>query len=173
MTLLYIKMNPKLQKNLLHIDKLLEFSERILKNITIYPTSAKNVINPISDVFAVMYNSSFEFHKALTKIHNYIINMITSKLDKLRLPYNVKHKCEKDGGVWLYIDIIQKKNIISILKMRTDPLHPHISFSIYSLSRKENPITVHDIRKLYRNNKLRDEIERSKLKFKQGTIEFS
>lgn len=173
MTLLYLKMNPKLMKKLINIDKLLDYCEKVIKDITIYPTSSNEVIKPITDVFAVMYDSSFEFDKAINKIHNFIIKMITSKLDKLRKKYTVKLKCEQDGGVWLYIDIVQNKNIISILKMRSDPLLPHMSFSHHSQSRNKNPITVHDIRKIYRNNKLRKEISRSQLKLGHGIVDLS
>lgn len=173
MTLLYLKMNPKLMKKLINIDKLLDYCEKVVKDITIYPSSSNEVIKPVSDVFAVMYDSSFELDKAINKIHNFIIKMITSKLDKLRKRYTVKLKCEKDGGVWLYVDIIKNNNIISILKMRSDPLLPHVSFSHHSHSRKQNPITVYDIRKIYRNNKIRKEISKSQLKLGNGIIDLS
>ena len=59
------------------------------------------------------------------------------------------------------------------MKMRIDPLLPHISFSPYSLNRKKNPITVYDIRKIYRNTELRKDISDTKIRLNQGYIEFS
>ena len=173
MTLLYIKMNPIFLNKFLNITDLIVFCEKVLNKFTIYPVTANEVIKPLNDVFSIIYGSTFHFHNALTLIHNYIIKTITKKLDKINVPYTVKHKCEKDGGVWLYIDIIKNNTLTSILKMRIDPLLPHMSFSTPSLSHKQNPITVYDIRKIYRNYSLRKEISYSKLDFKNGIIEFS
>tara|TARA_B100001248_G_C27392066_1_gene463029 strand:- start:1995 stop:2549 length:555 start_codon:yes stop_codon:yes gene_type:complete len=172
MTLLYLKMNKKFRKRFLDLDKLEDFCESKLKKYTLTPISSKEAIKPLNDVFAIIYNSSFEFNNTIRSIQNYIINTITRKLERSKIPYTIKNKCEKDGGVWLYIDIVENKYIYSIIKMRVDPLLPHISFSIYSLSSKDNPITVHDIRKVYRNKYLRSEIEYSKIKLKNGEIEF-
>ena len=43
---------------------------------------------------------------------------------------------------------------------------------MYSASKK-NPINVYDIRKLYRNKELKEEISKNKLKFRKGFIEFT
>ena len=172
MTLLYLKMNKKFRKTFLDLDKLEDFCESKLKKYTLTPISSKEAIKPLNDVFAIIYNSSFEFNNTIRSIQNYIINTITRKLERSNIQYTIKNKCEKDGGVWLYIDIVENNYIYSIIKMRVDPLLPHISFSIYSLSSKDNPITVHDIRKVYRNKYLRNELEYSKIKLKNGEIEF-
>ena len=173
LTLLYLKINKKILKSFINLNKLEIYCEYILKKIKIYPLQYNQVIQPLNDTFAIIYNSSFEFQTAIQKIQNYIIKSITSKLKKCNIKYIFKHKCEKDQGVWLYIDIIKKKSITSIIKMRIDNILPHISFSPYSLYRKKNPISVYDIRKIYRNKYLRQDISDTLLRFNQGYIEFS
>ena len=166
-------MNRKFRKSFLNIDRLEKFCEKELRRIILYPESSDKVIQPLNDVFAVIYNASFEYQTAMRNIQNYIIQTIIHRLKKSRIKHIVKNKCEKDGGVWLYIDIIKNKTIFSILKMRIDSTIPHISFSMYSLSSKRNPINVHDVRKVYRNRYLRNEIIYSKLNLKRGYIELT
>ena len=98
--------------------------------------------------------------------------MIATKLNKSKIKYRFKYKCEQDMGVWLYIDIIQKNRVISIGKIRTDDTLPHISFSRQSMSSKKNPINVNDIRKIYRNNELRHIISNTNLNMNDGYVEF-
>ena len=173
LTLIYLKINNKILKSFINIDKLEIYCEHILRNLIIYPTNYNNVIQTLNDTFAVIYKSSFDFQKAIQQIQNYIVNNITRKLKKSKIKFMIKHKCEQDKGVWLYIDIIKNNTNISIMKMRIDTLLPHISFSPYSLYRKKNPITVYDIRKIYRNINLRKDLSKSQLLFNKGYIEFN
>jgi hypothetical protein len=173
LSLVYLHINPKILKKFININKLEDYCYSVLKNIKIYPTSERDVIKSLSDVFAIIYKSSYELQSALLKIHLYIIKIITDKLKRSNTTYISRYKCEKDGGVWLYIDVINKNVTTSIAKIRIDNLLPHISFSIYSLSKNTNPINVHDIRKIYRNNKLRKDISKSYISLKKGYITFS
>lgn len=173
LTLLYIKINNKFLKAFFNLDKLEIYCEHVLKQINIYPVNYNKVIQTLNDTFAIIYNSPYEFQIAIQKIQNYITESIIRKLKKSRTRYIIKHKCEKDNGVWLYIDIIKNNTITSIMKMRIDQLLPHISFSPYSLYRKKNPITVHDIRKIYRNTELRKDISDTRIQLNKGYVEFS
>lgn len=173
LSLVYLQINKKILKAFINIDKLEQFCTKVLKNIKLFPVNQKDVIRSLNDVFSVIYKSSFEFQNALSKIHLYIINSITSKLKRTNTRYNSNYRCEKDGGVWLYIDVVKKNVTTSILKLRIDNLLPHITFSIYSLSKKTNAINVHDIRKIYRNHQLRQNISNSKLSLNKGQINLS
>ena len=170
LTLLYIKMNKKIMKSLINKKKIEQFAKREMRNIILMPENPNKVINTLTDVFGIIYKSNMKFNNAINNIRNYLINEITRKLKKYK--YTTKYKCEKDGGVWFYIDIVRKDKIMSIIKIRSDPLLPHISWSMYSASKK-NPINVYDIRKLYRNRELKEEISKNKLKMKKGIIEFT
>lgn len=170
MTLLYVKMNKKIMKNIINIKKLEKFAKTQLRNIIIMPESSDKVINTLTDVFGIIYKTNMKFNNAINNIRNFLITEIIKKIKKYK--YTTKYKCEKDGGVWFYIDIIRKDKIISIIKIRSDQLLPHISWSMYSASKK-NPINVYDIRKLYRNKELKEEISKNKLKFRKGFIEFT
>jgi hypothetical protein len=170
MTLMYIKMNKKIMKSLLNKKKIESFAIREMRNVILMPENPDKVINTLTDVFGIIYKSNMSFNNAINNIRNFLIKEIIRKLRKYK--YTTKYKCEKDGGVWFYIDIVKNEKIISILKIRSDQLLPHISWSMYS-NFKKNPINVYDIRKLYRNRELKEEISKSKLKMKQGFIEFT
>ena len=98
--------------------------------------------------------------------------MIATRLNQYNLQYRFKYRCEKDMGVWTYIDIIRDNKIISIGKIRSNDTLPHISFSRQSMSSKNNPLNVNDIRKIYRNNELRNTICQSSLNLNDGYVEF-
>lgn len=170
MTLMYIKMNKKIMKSLLNKKKIESFAIREMRNVILMPEKPDKVINTLTDVFGIIYKSNMSFNNAINNIRNFLIKEIIRKLRKYK--YTTKYKCEKDGGVWFYIDIVKNEKIISIIKIRSDQLLPHISWSMYS-NFKKNPINVYDIRKLYRNRELKEEISKSKLKMKQGFIEFT
>ena len=170
MTLMYIKMNKKIMKSLLNKKKIESFAIREMRNVILMPENPDKVINTLTDVFGIIYKSNMSFNNAINNIRNFLIKEIIRKLRKYK--YTTKYKCEKDGGVWFYIDIVKNEKIISIIKIRSDQLLPHISWSMYS-NFKKNPINVYDIRKLYRNRELKEEISKSKLKMKQGFIEFT
>lgn len=173
LTLMYIKINRKFSKRLLDLDKIEIYAEKVLKNIKLKPLKSDKVIGTLNDVFAIIYENSFDFNNAVQKINRFILEMISSKLNKSNIKYRFRYKCEKDMGVWIYIDIIQGNKIISIGKIRSDDTIPHISFSRQSMSSKHNPINVNDIRKIYRNNELRYQISNSSLNMKDGYVEFS
>ena len=170
---MYIKINRKFSKRLLDLDKIEIYAEKVLKNIKLKPLKSDKVIGTLNDVFAIIYENSFDFNNAVQKINRFILEMISSKLNKSNIKYRFRYKCEKDMGVWIYIDIIQGNKIISIGKIRSDDTIPHISFSRQSMSSKHNPINVNDIRKIYRNNELRYQISNSSLNMKDGYVEFS
>ena len=170
MTLMYIKMNKKIMKSLLNKKKIESFAIREMRNVILMPEKPDKVINTLTDVFGIIYKSNMSFNNAINNIRNFLIKEIIRKLRKYK--YTTKYKCEKDRGVWFYIDIVKNEKIISIIKIRSDQLLPHISWSMYS-NFKKNPINVYDIRKLYRNRELKEEISKSKLKMKQGFIEFT
>ena len=173
LTLMYIKINRKFSKQLLNLDKIEIYAEKVLKNIKLKPLKSDKVIGTLNDVFAIIYENSFDFNNAVQKINRFILEMISSKLNKSNTKYRFRYTCEKDMGVWIYIDIIQGNKIISIGKIRSDDTIPHISFSRQSMSSKHNPINVNDIRKIYRNNELRYQISNSSLNMKDGYVEFS
>ena len=158
LTLMYIKMNPKFMKKLLNLDKIEIYAEKVIKNIKLKPIKSDKVIGTLNDVFAIIYENSFKFDSAIQKINKFILTMIATKLNQYNLQYRFKYRCEKDMGVWTYIDIIRDNKIISIGKIRSDDTLPHISFSRQSMSSKNNPLNVNDIRKIYRNNELRNTI---------------
>lgn len=170
MTLLYIKMNKKMMDKILNKNKVENFAKNQLKNVILKPENSDKVINTLSDVFGIIYKSNLKLENAIANIRKFIIKQIIKKIKKYQ--YKTKYKCEKDGGVWFYIDIIKNNKIYSIIKIRSDELLPHISWSMHSF-KKKNPINVYDIRKLYRNKKLKEYISKSKLKMKYGFIEFS
>ena len=172
LTLMYIKMNPKFMKKLLNLDKIEIYAEKVIKNIKLKPIKSDKVIGTLNDVFAIIYENSFKFDSAIQKINKFILTMIATKLNQYNLQYRFKYRCEKDMGVWTYIDIIRDNKIISIGKIRSDDTLPHISFSRQSMSSKNNPLNVNDIRKIYRNNELRNTISQSSLNLNDGYVEF-
>ena len=56
-----------------------------------------------------------KFNNAINNIRNFLITEIIKKIKKYK--YTTKYKCEKDGGVWFYIDIIRKDKIINTLDL--------------------------------------------------------
>ena len=165
-------MNYKFMKKLLNLNKIEIFSEKVLKNIKLKTLKSDKVIGTLNDVFAIIYDNSFEYNKAIQKINKFILEMIAYKLNRSKIKYRFRYKCEKDMGVWIYIDIIHKNKIISIGKIRSDDTIPHISFSRQSMSSKNNPVNVNDIRKIYRNNELRNIISNTYLNLNDGYVEF-
>ena len=173
MTLMYIKMNPQFMKKLLDLDKIEIYAEKLLRNIKLKPLKSDKVIGTLNDVFAIIYEATFDFNNIIQKINKFILTMIATKLNRANITYRFRYKCERDMGVWIYIDIIKGPRIVSIGKIRSDDTLPHISFSRQAMSSQHNPVNVNDIRKIYRNHDLRYDISRTQFDMSDGYVEFT
>lgn len=172
LSFLYYKIFKKYEKAI-YPEKIEAYCTKLFQNIKLYPMPSNNVIQTLNDNFVIIYQTNYEINKKIDELKNYIIDRLIHYLNKKRIKWTKRYRCEADDGVWLYIDIHEKNKTYGIFKIRMNKFLPHVSFSLYSLYRKEKPITTHDIRKVYRDRKLRSKISNSRINLRNGFFELS